>query len=407
MSELMKKIESYRDAMTKAQTDMCALKAISPETGGEGEYDKAQYVKKLVSFADEVEEYDAKDERAKKGIRPNIIARIYGKDRSRAVWIMSHLDVVPEGDRSLWATDPFKAVVRDGKIYGRGVEDNQQAIVSSIFAAKAFKDLGIKPKYDLNLLFVSDEEMGSEYGLVFLLKEHRELFRKDDIYIVPDYGGPKGDEIEVAEKTALWLKFAVEGKQTHASLPGMGLNAHRAGSDLLLAVDRALHEEYAAKSELFSPPESTFEPTKREANVPNVNTIPGKDVFYFDCRVLPEYDPHEIRSCAKKVAEGIEKKYGVRVSVDLELLQTGGKTPVTDPNSEGVRLLKSAIKKVYGVEARPVGVGGGTVAAFLRIAGFNAYVWTKVDDVAHQANEYHAIDDLVGNAKVFAALAYE
>jgi len=122
--------------MIKTQIDLCALKAISPDSEGEGEYDKAQYVKKLVSFADKVEEYDAKDERAKNGVRPNIVARIYGKDRSKAVWIMSHLDVVPEGDRSLWETDPFKAVVKDGKIYGRGVEDNQQAIVSSLFAAK-------------------------------------------------------------------------------------------------------------------------------------------------------------------------------------------------------------------------------------------------------------------------------
>jgi len=153
--KLMEKIESYREDMIKAQVDICALKAISPESGGEGEYEKAQYIKNLVSFADEIKEYDAKDERAKNGIRPNIVAKVYGKDRSKAIWIMSHMDVVPEGDRSLWNSDPFKAVVKDGKIYGRGVEDNQQAVVSSIFAAKAFKDLGIKPEYDINLLFVS------------------------------------------------------------------------------------------------------------------------------------------------------------------------------------------------------------------------------------------------------------
>jgi len=286
--------------MIKTQIDLCALKAISPDSEGEGEYDKAQYVKKLVSFADKVEEYDAKDERAKNGVRPNIVARIYGKDRSKAVWIMSHLDVVPEGDRSLWETDPFKAVVKDGKIYGRGVEDNQQAIVSSLFAAKAFKDLGIKPKYDINLLFVSDEEVGSEYGIRFLLKEHGDLFRKQDIYLVPDSGSPNGDEIEIAEKTILWMKFTVEGKQSHASMPEKGINAHRAGADLIMTLDKMLHEKYNARNELFSPPVSTFEPTKKEANVPNVNTMPGTDVFYFDCRVLPEYDPEKVLEDVKK-----------------------------------------------------------------------------------------------------------
>jgi succinyl-diaminopimelate desuccinylase len=318
---------------------------------------------------------------------------------------MSHMDVVPEGDRSLWSTDPFEAVVKDGKIYGRGAEDNQQAIVSSVFAAKAFKDLGIKPKYDINLLLVSDEEMGSEYGIRFLLKEHGELFRKEDIYMVPDSGNPKGDEIEIAEKTILWLKFIIEGKQSHASMPEKGINAHRAGADLLLAIDRALHEKYNAKNELFSPPVSTFEPTKKEANVPNVNTIPGRDVFYFDCRVLPEYDPADVLKDIERVVGEIEKKYKVKVTMDFP--QKGERTPVTDPNSEGVRLLKSAIKKVYGVEAKTVGIGGGTVAAYLRGVGCNACVWARIEEIAHQPNEYCVIDYMMGDTKVFATLASE
>lgn len=403
--KLMEKIESYREDMIKAQVDICALKAISPESGGEGEYEKAQYIKNLVSFADEIKEYDAKDERAKNGIRPNIVAKVYGKDRSKAIWIMSHMDVVPEGDRSLWNSDPFKAVVKDGKIYGRGVEDNQQAVVSSIFAAKAFKDLGIKPEYDINLLFVSDEEMGSEYGVQFLLKEYPELFKKDDIYMVPDSGSPKGDEIEIAEKTILWIKFTIEGKQTHASMPDKGINAHRAGADLLLTLDRALHEKYNAKNDLFSPPVSTFEPTKKEANVPNVNTIPGRDVFYFDCRVLPQYDPEDVLKDIRDAVDGIEKKYGVKISADFP--QKGERTPVTDPDSESVRLLKRAIKEVYGVEAKTIGIGGGTVAAYLRAAGCNACVWQRIEELAHQPNEYCVIDYMVGDAKVFATMASE
>jgi len=391
--------------MIKTQIDLCALKAISPDSEGEGEYDKAQYVKKLVSFADKVEEYDAKDERAKNGVRPNIVARIYGKDRSKAVWIMSHLDVVPEGDRSLWETDPFKAVVKDGKIYGRGVEDNQQAIVSSLFAAKAFKDLGIKPKYDINLLFVSDEEVGSEYGIRFLLKEHGDLFRKQDIYLVPDSGSPNGDEIEIAEKTILWMKFTVEGKQSHASMPEKGINAHRAGADLIMTLDKMLHEKYNARNELFSPPVSTFEPTKKEANVPNVNTMPGTDVFYFDCRVLPEYDPEKVLEDVKKAVEIIGNKYKVKVRIDL--LQKGERTPVTDPNSEGVILLKKAIKEIHGADAKTIGIGGGTVGAYLRAAGCNACVWARIDEIAHQPNEYCVIDHMVGDAKVFARIASE
>jgi len=405
VKDLWKKIDSYRDEMVSAQIDLCARKAISPESGGEGECDKAELAKKLVSFADEIEEYDAEDERAKNGMRPNIVARIHGKDRSRAIWIMSHMDVVPEGDPSLWNTDPFKAIVKEGRIYGRGVEDNQQALVSSLFAAKAFKDLGIKPKYDLNLLFVSDEEVGSKYGILYLLKNHKNLFKKDDIYLVPDSGCSKGDEIEIAEKTILWIKFEVEGKQVHASMPDKGINAHRAGAELLLNIDRKAHEKYNAEEKLFAPPCSTFEPTKKEANVPNVNTIPGKDVFYFDCRMLPRYKVNDLLEDIKEEAEKIENKHKVEVTVSFP--QKGEPTPMTDPNSESVVLLKKAIKKVYGVEAKVIGIGGGTVGACLRSKGYNVSVWAKIDELAHQPDEYCVIDNMVNDSKVFATIAFE
>jgi len=51
---------------------------------------------------------------------------------------MAHIDVVPEGDLYLWDTNPWEAVVKDGKIYGRGTEDNQQGLVSSVFTLRAF-----------------------------------------------------------------------------------------------------------------------------------------------------------------------------------------------------------------------------------------------------------------------------
>jgi len=91
----------------------------------------------------------------------------------------------------------------------------------------------------------------------------------------------------------------------------------------------------------------------------------------------------------------------------MDFPQKGERTPVTDPNSEGVKLLKSAIKKVYGVEAKTVGIGGGTVAAYLRGAGCNACVWARIDEIAHQPNEHCIIDYMVGDTKVFATLASE
>jgi len=67
-----------------------------------------------------------------------------------------------------------------------------------------------------------------------------------------------------------------------------------------------------------------------------------------------------------------------------------------------VEALKRAIQTVYQKESRPVGIGGGTVAAYFRREGFEAACWSKIDDTAHQPNEYCVIDNMVGDAKVFA-----
>ena len=195
---------------------------------------------------DKVQSCDAPDERVPSKKRPNIIAFMKGETDKERLWIITHMDIVPPGEDSLWTvTKPFSPIVKDGKVYGRGSEDNTQATVSSIFALKVFKNLGLKPKRTVALCFVADEESGSKYGIQHLIKEG--LFRKDDLVIVPDGGNSDGSFIEIAEKSSIWLKINTIGKQAHASMPDTGLNAHRAGMEFALALDKMLHQKYAAK----------------------------------------------------------------------------------------------------------------------------------------------------------------
>ncbi|HIP62630.1 MAG TPA: M20 family metallo-hydrolase, partial [Archaeoglobus profundus] len=332
------------------------------------------------------------------GIRPNIVAKIEGKE-DRMVWIVSHMDVVPEGDLALWQTPPFEPVIKDGKIYGRGAEDNNQAIVSSIFAGKTILKLGEKPKLGLGLVFVSDEETGSKYGIQYLIKKG--IFDKDDLIVVPDAGNERGDEIEIAEKSIVWIKFKVHGIQSHASTPK--LNANRRAMEFLLELDRVLHERFNAKNELFNPPYSTFEPTKREKNVDNINTIPGLDVSYLDCRILPEYDVDEVI----KVVEEVKKKYELRdkMPIEMEIIQKES-SPPTPEDSEVVLKLKKAIKLMRGIDAKVVGIGGNTCASFFRKAKLHTAVWATFVGNAHKPNEYCLIDNIVNDAKVFAVLPF-
>ena len=113
------------------------------------------------------------------------------------------MDVVPPGDLSQWKTDPYTVVEKDGKLYGRGVEDNQQGLVSGVFAALAYVKQHILPEHTIKLLFMADEEVGSAYGMIYLVNKYPELFAKNDLILIPDGGDPKGETIEVAEKSFL------------------------------------------------------------------------------------------------------------------------------------------------------------------------------------------------------------
>ena len=217
------------------------------------------------------------------GYRPNLAAVLPGKDTSRTFWIISHIDVVPPGDASLWDEDPY-TLVRDGDtLIGRGVEDNHQGMVSSLLLARALKDLNVTPPMNLGLLLVADEETGSHFGLEYVVREHADLFGEKDLFLVPDFGTPDAETVEIAEKSMCWIKVVVTGKQCHASTPHEGVNALVAASDLIMRA-RALYEIFNDTNPLFDPSGSTFEPTKKEANVQNINTLPGRDVFHFDCR---------------------------------------------------------------------------------------------------------------------------
>jgi len=269
LSKIQQFLDSQEQGVIELETLLSSYPALAPESGGIGEIEKAAALEawlKKQGLTDIVH-YDAPDPRVPSQIRPNMVATIPGKRADSPIWIMSHLDVVPEGERRLWETDPWKVVVKNGKVYGRGVEDNQQGIVSSVFAALAFLKLGVVPERTIKLLFIADEEVGSKFGIQYLL-EHYNLFGKDDIILIPDGGSADGTEIEVAEKNICWLKVTTKGKQTHAAMPDKGANAFLAASDLALRIHRLEKSTFTARDPLFSPDRSTINPTKKRRTCP-------------------------------------------------------------------------------------------------------------------------------------------
>ena len=406
LEQLLNRIDAMADEVVDLQRALVAIPALGPDNDGDGEKAKADHILAWLREVGvpEIRELNAPDERVSCGYRPNVLARIPGEDTSRTFWIISHTDIVPAGDLSLWDGDPFELRVEGDLMIARGVEDDHAGVVPSMLLAKAVLELGATPPMNLGLLLVADEETGSGHGLEYVVREHPEVFAPGDLILVPDMGVPDSTMIEVAEKSMCWMRIETTGIQCHASTPEQGVNAMVAASELAVLMNEELPRRFPATDPLFEPPASTFSPTKREANVPNVNTLPGKDVMYLDARVLPQYDLDEVEAAVRELCDKVAAKYGVGFEIGYAQREQASDPTPTD--SDIVQRLVKAVKEIYGTDAKPAGVGGGTVAAFLRRAGHEAAVWGTLMHNAHQPNERASIKMQVGDMKVMAKVLF-
>ncbi|MFH1033803.1 MAG: M20 family metallo-hydrolase [Pseudomonadota bacterium] len=399
--ELLSRIEGFGPQMIEALAKLTAVPALGPANGGQGEMAKARLLEPwLNDLGLVVERADAPDERVEGGARPNLLARLPGGD-GPAMWVLAHLDVVPVGELAQWDSDPWTLRVEGDKLYGRGVEDNHHGLLSGYFAIKALKDLGLTPPGPAGLALVSDEETGSLLGLDHLLKVRGDAFAPRDLIVVPDSGRPDASLIEVAEKSIYWLKVEVTGSQVHGSVPHKGVNALYAAARMMVEV-RQVAKHFDRQDPLFRPPISTMEPTAKEKGVENINTIPGRDVFYVDCRVLPGIPLDQVRQEFRRRFEAIAAQEGAQVAIsEVQCLQAPPATPADAPV---VLALTRAIARVHGVEAHPGGIGGGTVAAFFRQRGLPVAVWSCTQNTAHMPNEWTSLKALIKDTQVMALL---
>ncbi len=397
-------IADRKERVVELQRCLTAFPAMSPENGGTGECAKARYVLEQLRNAGvaNIEYFDAPDARVPEGIRPNFAARIPGRS-PRTLWLMAHLDVVPSGDPAQWKGDPWTVVVEGDRVRGRGVEDNQQALVGALLVIEALQACRVMPDLSLALLCVADEESGSVYGAKHILSVRPDLIASDDVLLVPDSGEPDGGWVQVAEKSMLWIKVTVLGVQCHASRPELGCNALTAAAEMILAVKTAA-AAFPEVDPLFEPACSTFTPTRHEENVPNVNTVSGKDVFYVDCRLLPQHAIEDVLAEFEKIFGEVARRHGVTVRLDP--IHTEPAAPITSPQSEVVRRLSAAVAAQYGITPRCAGSGGGTVAAVFRRCGIPAAVWASQERTMHQVDETSRISRTLGDACVFARMLF-
>ena len=399
MNKEFNSVERLLDAnekeMAKTLAAMVGIRAVSPAAGGTGEAKRADFLQALLEkWGFKVKRYDYLDKTKTK--RPNLVTK-FGTNK-KTLWLIAHTDTVSEGDRSPWKTDPFKGVIKSGRVFGRGTNDNGQGVIAGIFALKALKESGARMGKNMGIVLAADEELGSEYGIKPLMKER--IFDKNDSVIVPDSGNERGDEIEISEKGTLWLRFTVTGKQVHASMPQDGVNAYMHAIRFFDFLDSYLHEKYNGREKPFQT-RSTFEVTKHERNLDSTNIIPGVEVSYMDCRILPRYSSDAVLADIKRISK--LDSFG-KAKIKVEVFKRDDATKPTSDRSEVVVLLKKALKELRGINARCIGIGGGTVAKSFRELRMPVAVWSTQYEIAHQPNEFAVIKHMVEDAKVFACL---
>ena len=407
---LLKYIDRQRARVIALQRELVCRPALNPEHGGIGEEEKLRWLENRLHVlgVTDVERQDYADERVPGKVRGNLIVRLPGRPgltgNGTTLWLLSHLDVAAPGQDGEWKGDPFSLRVEGDLIYGRGVEDNHQAIVASLLLDQALRENAITPPMNIGLLFCSGALAGFAMNIEHVMRQKPGIFGPDDLIVLMDYGSEDGGFIQVAEKVNLGFRITVTGVEGHAGLLQKTTNAFEAAAELVREL-RSLGDAFPARDPFFAPPGSTFTPTLTENYSKDTHHIPGKFVFYLDARILPEYSPEAVQKALHDMAETVSAREGV--TIGIEVIGQTPRAPRTSEKSPVVRALGRAITAQLGVEPRYGGIGGVSMASALRAGGFPVAVWGIQKNCYGKAEESASIKDHLNQAKVLVRMVYD
>ena len=381
--------------------------------------------------------------------RANLVARVPGGD-GPSLLFLSHTDVVL-AEPAEWSLPPFSGELRDGEVWGRGALDMKGQVAASAVAIASLAREGFRPSGDLLFAATADEEVGDDFGLSWLCREHPDAVRCD--FAVNEGGGDRlvltdGTaiyEATAAEKKTAPFRIHVRGRSGHASMPGIADNALVKAARLierlagfqpepqlgpevegflravlgevphpLEAVERTRALSPAAADFVEALLGATFSPTIISASSKR-NVIPALCVIEVDCRLLPGQHPEHIEPFIRAVLDagsviGVaddaqRKTRGGDIEYELEWLEPEGGTrsPLDTPLWHALEEWVAATEP--GARAAPLCGAGFTDSHWLREAfGTVAYGFFPITgDMApeeaallvHSADERVPVSDLV------------
>ena len=366
------------------------------------------------------------------------------------IGVLGHLDVVPAGDG--WTTDPFGPVEKDGRVYGRGTNDDKGPSLAALFAMRAIREAGIPLRRSIRLILGCDEESGWE-----------DMAYYSSHAVMPETGFSPDSSFPLinTEKGMIHLSFrapaASEGLRVLEMTTGNRANVIPGESTALLEGGEELAEKvraYAEKTSLPYEAEVTPEGVRvRAIGIPGHSAYPeGRrnaiGMMLLLLRTLGVAGPVATLAeavgmesdgaslgcaCADEVSKALTCNMGILhltkegwygtldfrcpISADLEQLKDAaiahlpGIEVTVDSikaahhvpaDSELVTSLLAAYEEESGLKGEPMSTGGGTYAKVLSQGVAFGAIFPDEEDLAHQANEYETIDSLMCAMKIFA-----
>lgn len=359
----------------------------------------------------------------------------------KLVGVLGHLDVVPPGDLSKWENEPFKPVIKDGKYYGRGAQDDKGPTLAAIYALKTLLDCGFKLKYRVRFIFGTDEENlwrdmpkyvekeeiptvgftpDSKFPLIYSEKGllQCKLIAKNESGLVFK-GGDAFNSVpsniivlknEELMKVLLELNYEFKdkdevieiiGKSVHAQVAETGINAINRYMHALTKLGKETKSGKFITENLigYDFAEPIFELVKDEHsgelkfNVGKIEFTEENEILMIDMRIPVTYDKEKIVETLSRKA----KEYG------FEYIQHDYLKSIYVPlDSELITTLMSAYQEITGdMESQPVASGGATYARAMNNCVAFGCVLPGSPKTEHQPNEYIILDDIKKAMKIY------
>ncbi len=409
---VLARVDSLSDEIVSFLLGLIAFPTVNPP--GECYAPCAEYIgNQLRQFSYDVTYVEATDrpEHTANHPRCNVIGSLRDTPDRPLLHFNGHFDVVPVGEG--WTVDPFAGLMRNKRIYGRGVTDQKAGIAASIFAIEAIRRSGVKLGGSIEQSATVDEESGGFAGMAYLASHgyvHRD--RTDFVIITEPLNV---DRVCLGHRGVYWFEVATHGHIAHGSMPFLGVNAISKMAGFLSMVESEL-KPLLAKRVTAMP----VEPPAARAPSININSISGGQPIsnlqtpcvadfcraILDRRFLIEESSGQVRL---EIVEILEKLRCTDPEFRYQLTDLLTVEPVlTDANCELVTVLSSAIRDVRRTDP-PLIASPGTydqkhVMRLGMVEQCVAY-GPGLLHMAHQPDEYCEMEHLIDATKTMALTA--